>query len=85
MEEKIYIVVESDVVDGNTNVTVKAFRNREDAEKHFNARIEDARKEWDTDAMEYQEDIDCDIASIYINGRYMENHFIIAIFEKTLQ
>lgn len=85
MEEKIYIVVEENVIDCNSYVTVKAFRNREDAERRFNLRIENAREVSDADAMGYTEDINKDNASIYMDGEWLENHFEITIFEEVLQ
>lgn len=84
MGKKIYIVVEEDVVDCCNHVKVRAFRDRQDAINYLNERI-NARKDWNTDAMGYTEDINKDKASIYVEGEWLENHFEITIFEETLQ
>ena len=85
MEKKIYIVVEEDVVDCCNYAKVRAFRDRQDAINYLNERIDNARKDWNTDAMGYTEEIDKDKASIYVEGEWLENHFEITIFEETLQ
>lgn len=85
MEKKIYIVVEEEVIDCCNYVNVWAFRDRQDAINCLNERIDNARKDWDTEAMGYTEEIDKEKASIYVEGEWMENHFEITIFEETLQ
>lgn len=85
MEQKIYVIVEEEVIDYCNSVNVWAFRDRQDAINCFNERIDNARTGWDTDAMGYTEEINKDTASIYVEGEWVENHSEITLFEKTLQ